>query len=349
MISENKEDEELVYILNNKILPINEITSLLAQKNINIKIKMGSFNSKEIKEIDIHVKEYLRIHSYTLEELQVSIQNYDKKFPLAHLSRYVTERIRYRTFFMIYSFIQYNYHPAKNAPFTNENRIRLMELVKEKNYNWKLISKEMLVSNKYLRNEYMRFLEDKVSKPRILKVCQYYKIDLTEKEIDSLTDGTLRKAKSFIERKTSSIFQWDKSSIYQLCYAIFCNNYYATQEAFNLLGSNLNEESISVEEKIEEEPILLDDFDFLNEEIVLEDIFWGSLRLEFKLPRTVLKSRFKIIVNYNRITTYEHLLTFLMKSGKEILIENKKNKMIMELRKENKNIKNIKESFVDDF
>lgn len=352
MLTNNPKEQKLVDFLNSTFLLHSEAKELT--KDTNLVVKAGTFSRRERDQINKRVEEYLEKTGLSMKSLQKCLSEYDRSFPLKDLSTFVASKMNFRTNHAIYAYIIYNYHPSSKKPWTKDDEVKLLELVKKTNSNWKLIAKEMLRNNKYLRKIYMTYFEEKVPKDLIVKLSNFYKIDLSEEEINSLGKECQSMVKVKIERKASELITWDEKTELKFCVAIFLNNYFTAQEVFSFLSQKFENKNIK-ERGLENLSELfcneIDDgykmgvFDFLSEEILYEDIFWSNLRLELRMPLLTFQAKFKIICSINKISTYEDLLVYILKIYKNLCMEKKKDELINELKA--KKIKRSKKNIVN--
>ncbi|RVD91314.1 hypothetical protein TUBRATIS_22380 [Tubulinosema ratisbonensis] len=350
MLTNNPKEQKLVDFLNNTFILHSEAKELT--KNTSLVVKVGTFSNKEKLQINKEVNEFLAQNNLKMSDLQKCLMDYDRSFPLKDLSTFVASRMNFRTNHTIYAYIIYNFHPSTKKPWTKDEEVELLELVKKTNSNWKVIARKMLRNNKYLRKIYMTYFEEKVPKELILKLSTFYKIDLSEEEVSDLGKECTKIVKLKIEKKASDVYIWDDKTELKFCIAIFLNNYFTAQEIFSFLSQKYENKELKEGSFENISEILCNEFDngfksgrfdFLQEDILSEDIFWSNLRLELRLPTYTFQAKFRVICSINKIITYENLLAHILKLYKNMCIEKKKNELINELKaKKNKRAKEVK-------
>lgn len=151
-VGQNNQSNAGYITLRSRFVPAKKERQII--KANNLKMKRGFFSKIEAEIARTAIDEFLVERSLQMKDLQNFLLE-DMPFPIMDLVSYVVSRLKYRTFKSTHIHIYFNYHPAGPKNFTDDDSIRLLELVKERGFQWLSIGRTMEKYRDHCRTQFL--------------------------------------------------------------------------------------------------------------------------------------------------------------------------------------------------
>ncbi|KAI5176443.1 hypothetical protein PAEPH01_2302 [Pancytospora epiphaga] len=305
-----------------------------------LRFRHGFYSRREAGLVQTGVDEFLKERELKLEDLTSYLVS-EEPFPIHDLVQYVTQRVPYRTFKSVDTFITWFYNPLTKNDFESEDDRKLLELVEKKGYRWKEIGAELEQVRARCRIRFLR-LKGLYKKNLLIsgmKSALKDGIPTTDAEwerlctslghsrvvVEKFVNQYMKRPILYREKDTSEIIL----SAYVLKHNFYCgmeidikeltefvencDEMYRSQGKHGDVSKGHEEFFQENFNKVVFVPESLD----LEVDITVDDIFWTNIVNEYQIFSITAKSKFYILRSTYEIYTFRDLYEMMKKLTRE--------------------------------